>query len=65
MDLTKQYPKQKDFEKSMTYAFTKMQLEIDEMIEDSRYSGCTCTCALIFGKYLYVSNLGDSRIVMV
>ena len=42
-----------------------MQLEIDEMIEDGRYSGCTCTSALIYGNKLYVANLGDSRIVLV
>jgi serine/threonine protein phosphatase PrpC len=42
-----------------------MQLEIDEMIEDGRYSGCTCTSVLIFGNKLYVANLGDLRIVLV
>ena len=35
------------------------------MIEDARYSGTTCTSVLMFGNKLYVSNIGDSRIILV
>lgn len=64
-DLKKEYPYQRLFEQVINKAFDAMQLEIDEMIEDGRYSGCTCTSALIFGNQVYVANLGDSRTIMI
>jgi serine/threonine protein phosphatase PrpC len=65
IDLSKTYPRHSEVEKAINITFDKMQMEIDEMIEDGRYSGCTCTCVLIFGKQLYVANLGDSRQVLI
>jgi len=36
-----------------------------KMPEDIRYSGSTCSCVVVFGKRLYVANLGDSRAILV
>ena len=65
LDLHKQYPKQQEFEKAINKAFDLMELEIDEMIENGRYSGCTCSSALIYGNKVYIANIGDSRTIMV
>ena len=65
LNLHKEYPDKKDFKKSIYNAFDKTQKEVDDMIEDARYSGTTCTSVLMFGNKLYVSNIGDSRIILV
>ena len=38
---------------------------VDEMIEDARYSGSTCTSVLMYGNKLYIANIGDSRTILV
>lgn len=35
------------------------------MIEDSSYSGTTCTSVLMFGNKLYIANAGDCRALLV
>jgi len=46
--------------------FKKIEVDIiQNMAEDIRYSGSTITCVLMFGKRLYIANLGDSRTILI
>ena len=63
--MRKEYPAAREVRKAINLAFDKTQSEVDEMIEDARYSGTTCTSVLMFGKKLYVASAGDCRAVLV
>lgn len=35
------------------------------MINDVRFSGSTCVSVLTYGRKIFVSNVGDSRAIMI
>lgn len=35
------------------------------MVSDVRFSGSTCVSVLTFGRKIYVSNVGDSRAILI
>ena len=60
-----EYPRSQKVKKFIRHAFARMEEYIENMAEDIRYTGSTCTCVLIFGNKIYVANLGDSRTILV
>jgi serine/threonine protein phosphatase PrpC len=49
----------------MTKAFADTNKEVYAMINDVRFSGSTCVSVLTYGKKLFVSNVGDSRAILI
>ena len=50
---------------SLTKAFADTNKEVYAMINDVRFSGSTCVSVLTFGRRIYVSNVGDSRAILI
>jgi serine/threonine protein phosphatase PrpC len=50
---------------SLTKAFADTNKEVYAMISDVRFSGSTCVSVLTFGRRIYVSNVGDSRAILI
>jgi serine/threonine protein phosphatase PrpC len=49
----------------MTKAFADTNKEVYAMINDVRFSGSTCVSVLTYGRKLFVSNVGDSRAILI
>jgi serine/threonine protein phosphatase PrpC len=49
----------------MTTAFADTNREVYGMVTDVRFSGSTCVSVLTFGRKIYVSNVGDSRAILI
>ena len=49
----------------LTKAFADTNKEVYAMINDVRFSGSTCVSVLTYGKKLFVSNVGDSRAILI
>lgn len=63
--LAKEYPEKGVIPKVLKAAFLDVENGLWRIPEDVRYSGSTCASVLIFGRKMYVANLGDSRVLMV
>lgn len=63
--LSQEYPEKGLIPKLIKQSFLEIEKGLEKIAEDVRYSGSTCTSILIFGRKMYVANLGDSRILMV
>lgn len=63
--LSQEYPEKGLIPKLIKQSFVEIEKGLEKIAEDVRYSGSTCTSILIFGRKMYVANLGDSRILMV
>ena len=59
------YPDFNKLHKTMTTAFADTNREVYGMVTDVRFSGSTCVSVLTFGRKIYVSNVGDSRAILI
>lgn len=60
-----EYPDKGVVPKIIKQSFAKLEVGLSNMAEDIRFSGSTCTSVLIFGRKIYVANIGDSRVLLI
>ena len=59
------YPDFNKLHGTLTNAFADTNREVYGMVTDVRFSGSTCVSVLTFSRKIYVSNVGDSRAILI